>query len=332
MKINVKSPTRVDLAGGTLDCWPLYAFLGPSLTISVAIDIETSATITPIDGNSIKIHSHDLSYQKTFTDIDHLLVSQDSEARFFQKILAYWRPKKGFCLETSSQSPVGGGLGGSSSLLISILKAFDQLISKNLTLEQMVSLASNIEAQLLKTPTGTQDYYPPLLGGLNIISYAMDGVHVKTLDVSDFIEKHFMLVYTGQSHSSGINNWQVIKSVVEGSISTLQSLEKIRQVSSDLSDAIYNNQWDKLALLFHKEYDFRTQLTPAFSSKTIVSLKEIVLRAGAEAMKICGAGGGGCVLVLCVPEKRQNVEKECQKAGFRVLDIKPVQPLNIFNR
>ncbi|HWU42132.1 MAG TPA: hypothetical protein VN132_01800, partial [Bdellovibrio sp.] len=71
----------------------------------------------------------------------------------------------------------------------------------------------------------------------------------------------------------------------------------------------------------------RVRLAPEFTSPEISRLAELSLQNGAEAVKICGAGGGGCVLVWCPPEKKQGVAHACQKAGFQVMDAKPVNPL-----
>ena len=65
--IVIKSPTRVDLAGGTLDLWPLYNFVGGAVTINIAIDIMTTAEITPLEGGKIELISDDLQFQKSFS-------------------------------------------------------------------------------------------------------------------------------------------------------------------------------------------------------------------------------------------------------------------------
>src|SRR5688572_333111 len=111
---HVKSPTRVDLAGGTLDCWPLYLFLGNPVTVNVAIDIFTYADLEERPGKAIELHSADLNARKQYRDLGEALADTEPAFELVRAHLRFWQPEKGFYLSTRSESPVGGGLGGSS--------------------------------------------------------------------------------------------------------------------------------------------------------------------------------------------------------------------------
>lgn len=325
--IDIQSPTRVDLAGGTLDMWPLYSFLGSALTVNVAIDIWTRARVETRPDQKVMIHSLDLKKEWQFENLQDLFTSQDQALNLFQKILKqYSNFTSGFKLTTSSESPIGGGLGGSSSLVISILKAMDQMLNiYDRTTRDMVYLAHNIEAEVLKTPTGTQDYYPAATGGLSFIEYTPTGISQKIMDVSNtpFMD-HFLLVYTGKSHHSGLNNFEVLKAAVEGNKNVLSALEKIQKISLQLKKTIEEKKWSQLPELFKEEYKARIQLTPAFTSPEIETLSRVCIEAGALAVKICGAGGGGCVLVWVSPQQRERVMQVCQKEKFQCLNAKPI--------
>ncbi len=328
--IRIKSPTRVDLAGGTLDMWPLFNFVGGATTINLAIDIWTEVELTPAPSTAITIESKDLKQQWHFTDRNAFLTALDPKILFYQKIIEKFSFEQGFTLTTSSQSPIGGGLGGSSSLVISILKAFQkwQNISTRTT-HKLVELAHNIEAEILKTPTGTQDYYPSLEGGLGFINYAATGITNSVLPiVGTPFEDHFLLVYTGRSHHSGLNNFEVLKAAVEGDLKVLSALKKIKNIAEILKAAILQKDWAALPSLFRQEFEARLELTPAFSSPEIERLAKITVAAGALAVKICGAGGGGCVLVWVPPKNRDKVVQVCQNEKFQCLSARPVSPLN----
>ena len=327
--IKIKSPTRVDLAGGTLDMWPLFNFTGGATTINVAVNIWTEVELTPHLDSAIFIESKDMKQQWHFADMSAFLSALDPKILFYQKIIAHFRLPKGFSLITSSQSPIGGGLGGSSSLVISIMKAFQVwLNNKDISVAAMVHMAHNIEAEILKTPTGTQDYYPAITGGLSLIEYSAGGVNhtIQSLTGTPF-EDHFLLVYTGRSHHSGLNNFEVLKSCVEGDLKVLSSLKKIKLIAEQLKNVILQKDWQQLPALFRQEYDARLELTPAFSSPEIEKLAKITIAAGALAVKICGAGGGGCVLVWVAPEHREKVVQVCQNEKFQCLSALPVNPL-----
>lgn len=325
--IRIQSPTRVDLAGGTLDLWPLYMFVGGASTVNVAIDIWTEAEIIPLENKKIILESLDLQLKKDYKHLDEALADTDGRLALLQTQLRYWQPKEGFHLKTRSQSPVGGGLGGSSSLTISLIKAFQKFCqTKHLTPVEMALLAHNLEAQQLRTPTGTQDYLPAITGGLNLIHYKADQIQHSFHKIDPELEKRFLLVYTGKTHHSGLNNFEVLTNAVAGKKETMEALWDLKEIALATEKACLAANWDELGGLFQKEYQARIRLAPAFSSPEIEKLSQLALRSGAEAVKICGAGGGGCVLVFCQEGQKGKVGEACKNEGFQVL---PARPINL---
>lgn len=325
--IYIQSPTRVDLAGGTLDLWPLYNFFGGATTVNLAIDIFTFVELEVLsDSRTIHLESLDLKRSRSYTDHQQLLDDHDPDFALFRIVLEYFKPEFGLRLRTKSDSPVGGGLGGSSSLMISLLKAFAEATERPFhSVHKMVEVAHNLEAQLLLTPTGTQDYYPAVSGGINILEYAPHGTrqNLFTHKNVEEIESRFLLVYTGRSHHSGMNNFEVLQKAVARDAQTIRALSNLRVVAQEVGAKVRAGLWKDLASLFHREYEFRIQLAPAILSPEIKELHQLTLAAGAEAVKICGAGGGGCVLVWCTPGTKDSVSEVCRLRGFQVLGARP---------
>lgn len=325
----VKSPTRVDLAGGTLDLWPLYNFFGGAKTVNLAIDIFTTAEIEVLSHDtSITFESIDLNKKKFYLSYEKAIQDQDSDFALFRIVTDFFKPQFGFKIKTSSESPVGGGLGGSSSLLISMLRVFSLATMQNKfkSIAQLVEVAHNLEAQLLITPTGTQDYYPAASGGINILEYSPTGIKQNVFDHGNLkeIEDRMLLVYTGRSHHSGMNNFEVLQKSVNRDPQTIKALSTLRIVAEEMSGKIRAGHWHDLGELFRREYDSRIQLAPAIMSPEIEKLHKISLESGgAEALKICGAGGGGCVLVWCFPGQKEKLSQICHEAGFQPLKVKP---------
>jgi D-glycero-alpha-D-manno-heptose-7-phosphate kinase len=325
--ISVKSPTRVDLAGGTLDLWPIFAFLGGAKTVNLAISIYTYVELTVLDNPTIEIESEDIKLHKFYTSYAQAIGDSDPMMGIYRNQIEFWKPSFGFKLKTKSESPVGGGLGGSSSLVISLMKAFSKACRKSFaTNHALVEAAHNLEARQLMTPTGTQDYYPAITGGLNILEYKDTGIVQEIFTEKDSLdfEEHFLLVYTGRSHHSGMNNFEVLKNAVEKKSNTIRALVAIRQVADEMAVKCRVGQWNDLAPLFVREYESRVQLASAVLSPEITKLKDVALGAGAQAVKICGAGGGGCVMVWCPVGSKVQISKAVIEAGFEVLNAKPV--------
>jgi len=278
--------------------------------------------LTPRPDRRIEVIVGDLAYEKLFANLDELLACEDSESKLIRVLVEYFQPQQGFKVESHADSPVGAGLGGSSSLVISLLKAFGEWLNKHWDAHQIVKVAHNLEAKLIYAPTGTQDYYPAYQTGLHYISYTSDGILLETREIpKDKFNQHMTLVYTGVPHHSGINNWQVIKAVVEGDGKVLSVLRSINDIAKRMRTVIEANQWGDIPQLFEEEYQNRVALTDHFSSLQIEELKKALLSSGAQAVKICGAGGGGCVAVWSPADKKTEVEKTCLTAGFQILPL-----------
>lgn len=330
-KIEIKCPTRVDLAGGTLDLWPLTEFIEGGVTVNVAIDVWTRTTLEEMPGTHIEWVSKDLDLVKKYSDLKSALSDQDGKVKLFQSVIKFFKPSKGFRITTQSESPVGGGLGGSSSLTISMMKAMSIFMDhKFRDAHEMVHVAHNLEAFVLNTPTGTQDYYPAVSGGLNVLHYSSQDIKQSVYDITKSpLADHFMLVYTGKSHHSGMNNFEVLKAAVQKDPVTMKALFDIKNIALRMEKAVLAGDWKLLPKLFNEEFEARVRLAPAFTSPEIEKLNKITLEAGAEAVKICGAGGGGCILVWCPPDKKERVAQACQKQNFQVMSAKPVDPLEL---
>ena len=324
-----KSPTRVDLAGGTLDCWPLYLFLNDPLTVNVAIDIFTMATLTPRRDKKVRLVTRDLKFDIEFASLAECLESSEPAFDLVRAHLNYWQEKigdHGFDLETASQSPVGGGLGGSSSLCISILKVFKTWLEVDMSESDTVRLASHLEARMLMKPTGTQDYFPPIQGRLCFITYGAAGPTCERRKIDkELFRDRFVLVYTGRSHHSGINNWQVIKDWLDGDERTRKAMTDLAEISKSLGSALAAGTYDLLPDLFDREYEARTRLSEGFSSPEIRKIHEIAKANGGTA-KICGAGGGGCVLLWSHDRHADKLRHAAEAAGFKVLSAQPWEP------
>ncbi len=324
-EVLVQSPTRIDFAGGTLDCWPINALMNPVTTINVAINIYTTCRLSKREDSKIKIHSRETGQSYEFDNLSDCLQCDRPDFLFFREHVDYWQPDYGFNLSAQSDSPMGGGLGGSSSLSISIFKAFSELNGLEVDSYETVRICSGIEAKILKMPTGTQDYFPPLHGGFNIIDYKFGWPEVQCIAIEDLdINKNISIFFTGRSHHSGINNWQVIKKFIDGDENTLSALNDIRDVADATKKVVIEKNWEKLPQLFKKEFQARMKLADSFSSPEIEKLAQVSYDNGAEAINICGAGGGGCVFVWSCPEDRDNIINACTEAGFKHLDVRLV--------
>ena len=314
------APCRVDLAGGTVDIWPLYLFHPGAVTVNFAVNVLTRCIIRPLAGKKIHLKSLDTGAEDRFSDCSELCAAKKFRHPLAAHLIRFFCPEGGFELETHSESPAGAGISGSSALMIATTAALARWTGRDLGLEEIRVLAQNVEAQLIRVPTGCQDYYPALYGGVNAIHLDADGIHREAVPVAaEEIDARFLLVYTGAPRQSGINNWEVFKAHINGDRRVFRNFEQIVAVARAMHDALAAAKWDEVARLLRAEWKLRKTNAPGITTPLIDKLVAVAGRNGGLAAKVCGAGGGGCVIFMVEPGAKQRVADALRANGARVL-------------
>jgi D-glycero-alpha-D-manno-heptose-7-phosphate kinase len=313
----------VDLAGGTVDLWPLYLFHTAPVVVNVAVGVQTTCRIRATEGSQIVLRSADTGKSDTFSTLDALITSTQYSHALAAFLVKFFRPEGGFEMETHSESPAGAGISGSSALMITTTAALAEFTGRKLEKEKIREIAQNVEAQLIRVPTGCQDYYPALYGGVSAIHLQEDGIHREAIAVSaEELEKRFVLAYTGAPRQSGINNWEVFKAHIEGDKRVFRNFERITEIARGMHEALAAADWTAVGELLREEWKLRRTNAPGITTPLIDKLIEASRRNGALAAKVCGAGGGGCVIFYTKPESKMRVEAAIAKAGGTVLPFR----------
>ena len=294
MKIHSKAPCRVDLAGGTLDIWPLYLFHEDAVTVNFAVDRYTHARIEPHAGTKITFQSTDLNRDAAYESLDHLLAAKKHPLPLAAEIVRFFRPGEGFHLETGSESPAGAGISGSSALIIATTNAFNKWLKRGYSREKLREISQNIEARLIRVPTGCQDYYPAMYGGVSAIELGCAGIRRVAVDVApEELEARIVLAYSREPRNSGINNWEVTKGHINGNARVHRNFATIASIASAMRGALEKQDWTEAARLLREEWTHRKRNAPGISTPLIDRIIQVTRRKGALAAKVCGAGGGG---------------------------------------
>ncbi len=324
MIIESKAPTRVDFAGGTLDIWPLYLFHPGAVTVNAAISLYASCVIEtlPPGDDCIRLISQDIKREESFPSFAALVKTKRYRLPLLAEIVKFFRPQGGFTLTTDSEAPAGAGIGGSSAMAVAICAALDRFTGAGKSKVDWIHISRDAEAIVINVPTGTQDHYPPAFGGAAAIELPPGGEHRVELRVNlDELERRVVVCYTGKPRQHGINNWEVYKAHIGGKHSVQHSLERISEVAQGMRLALERPDWQEAGRLMREEWSFRKRNLPTISTKTIDRVIDHSRRSGALAGKVCGAGGGGCVVLLIEPSARERVEKAIVQAGAQVLPM-----------
>lgn len=323
MQILAQAPCRVDMAGGTLDIWPLYLFHANAMTVNFAINRYTSCTLQTREDSRIVLRSIDLKREETFESLPALRAARQYKIPLLAYLLRHFTPETGIEITSDSEAPAGAGISGSSALIIAVASALNRLTCTGYNLEKLREVSQNIEAQIIRVPTGSQDYYPALYGGIAALELTERGIcrYPISLDAAELNDR-FVLAYTGAPRNSGINNWEVMKAHVDGNRSVHRNFDRIAAIAGGMRVALEQADWDSAGRLLREEWTHRRKNVPGITTPLIDELITAARKAGSQGAKVCGAGGGGCVFFLTERGARQSVADSIHKIGGTVLDAK----------
>ncbi len=322
MEIKAVVPMRIDLAGGTLDVYPLYIFEGGGLTVNAAIDICATATVRTRDDARITILSTDQRHAEEHASLDAL--DFGAGLTLVKRALAYYRPQTGLDITVSSAAPTGSGIGASSALLMALSHCLNTLTGRGLSVAQIIDIGANIEAQVIGIPTGKQDYFPPNFGGVGAIWFGLDGWQHESLsagnDLIELLNERLVVSYAGIPHSSAATNWAMLKAYIEKQSDSAARMGEIKAISAAMRDCLARRDMVEFPRLVDAEWRLRRGLAEGVTNPEIDAIMDAAARAGAQASKICGAGGGGCMITVAEPRHVQTVRHALADAGAQVLD------------
>jgi D-glycero-alpha-D-manno-heptose-7-phosphate kinase len=314
------APTRIDLAGGTIDIWPLYLFHPGAQTINAAISIRAHAVVETRSDDRIVIRSADTGVTLEADDWREL---RDRQELRLLALLGSFFEARGITLTTTSESPAGAGLAGSSALNVAVCAALAEWSRTHYEPEALLEVAMNVEAQTICVPTGLQDYRPALYGGIAALELDVDGIRRIPLQVdASELEQRIVLCYTGEPRNSGTNNWEIFKKHLDGDAHIFACFERIRDTAAAMRQALEAGDWDAAGNVLREEWENRKRLAPGVTTPVIDDLIACAGAAGAVAAKVCGAGGGGCLICYGPPGRRDAIRAALAGRGARVLDFR----------
>jgi len=301
-----------------MDIWPLYLFHDRAQTINAAISVRAHCTIRSRADHRLTLVSDDTHERVEAASPDEL---DFARLPLVARLVRHFGVT-GVDIITRSESPVGAGIAGSSAMNVAICSALAAWTNAPIHGEDLLSLAMNIEAQVLNVPAGVQDYRPALYGGVSAVELGVTGVKRVALRVdSAALTARLVVAYTGASRNSGINNWDVMKHRIDGDPAVSGAFDAIRDASAGVRHGLESGDWTAVCRHLTAEWNARKRLAPGVTTARIEDLLSRALAAGAGAGKVCGAGGGGCLFVLVDPDRKREVADALSRGGADVLPV-----------
>ena len=305
--VEATAPARVDLAGGTLDLWPLHVLHPGSVTVNLAIDRRATCRVRRGE-KGIRLVAPDRGIELRADSAGELRA--DPRTALVAALVEEICPDASVEVEFLSGVPFGSGLGGSSALAVAVAAALSQMNGKSLDGAGGVELVRDVETRVLGKPAGVQDYHPAFAGALHCLWFETGRTVPERLEVDPAEwDRHLTLFDTGSAHSSGMNNWEVFRRRLEGDAGVSRGLDSIAGAAREMAAAARRKDFPAMGRALDAEWQARRELAPVVSSPAIERAIARAREAGAWGGKACGAGGGGCVVFLSPTDRTAAVRE-----------------------
>ena len=330
MKIRSKAPLRLGLAGGGTDL-NTYCDKFTGHVLNSTISLYVHCTIEERDDNKIAFHAVDIdqSVELDSTSILPLDGRMDLFKGIYNRIVKDFTNKSlSFTLTTYSDVPSGSGLGGSSTLVVAVIKAFAEWLNLPLGEYDIAKLAFDIEREDIGIVGGAQDQYAATFGGFNFMEfYDNKRVIVNPLRIKNWIidelEASMVLYFTNITREAS-----QIEHEKKSLLKNKKSLEAMHEVKKDavlMKEHLLKGDIKNFAKILGKSWAAKKRVSDSISSNEIDKVYDVALNNGAISGKVSGAGGGGFMFFMVEPTKKLQLIRALNEQQGEVINFEFVK-------
>lgn len=319
--LRVEAPLRADLAGGTLDIWPLGLLHPGAVTVAVALSLRARAELSPSpDPSRHRIRSADLGLAAE-RPVGVRGRASRGRLALYTRLVALLDPGRGTEIVMRSPVRAGSGLGTSSALGIALAAGLSALSGRRRPPGRLVGLVRDVEAEILGIPTGTQDHWAACRGGIVLLEHGPDGPRVSRTSGAQLaaLSDRLLLIDTGRGRSSGPSNWDMFRRRLDGHPAAVRALAAVTRAARRAAEALAAGDWRALGRAMSADLFARAEWSPLVLPRRAEAILTAARRAGAWGARMCGAGGGGFGVALAPPERRRRVADAVAAAGGAVV-------------
>ena len=325
--IRSKAPLRLGLAGGGTDVSPYCDQYGGAI-LNATLGMYAYCFIKPTKNNSIKISSFDYEKTAEYTLADALPMdgTLDLIKHIYNRLIREFKPKiEAFELLTYSDAPYGSGLGGSSTLVVAIIKSFAEWWRLPLGEYDIARLAYDIERNDAGLKGGRQDQYAATFGGFNFMEFYAERTIVNPLRIKENIlnelQLSLLLCFTGRSRESANIIDVQAQNATSQNVEALAAMDEVKKDAFIMKEAILTGRLSKIAEIVDQSWSNKKKMAGLITNSEIDNLYDFAKANGASAGKVSGAGGGGFMMFCVNPDKRFALKNALAKRGNVITDV-----------
>ncbi len=289
--IIVRSPLRISIGGGGTDI-PSYYRENEGFFISAAINKHVYVTITKPFEKGIYLKYSKIEKKKDIKDIEHKIIKE---------VLKQELKENKIEITTLTDIPAKTGLGSSGSFSTALIKAVNIFNQKKIEKRQLAEQACDIEINKLKQPSGKQDQYISVYGGISEFKINKQGfVNVKSLKVSKKtilnLENNLLLYFTGFSRNSSLILSEQNSKTIKNDKMIIENLDYVKELGLEIKKALIKGNCEEFGDLMDQHWKYKLKRSKNMSNKIINDIYDFAKKNGANGGKLIGAGGGGFLL------------------------------------
>lgn len=330
MKIRSKAPLRLGLAGGGTDL-DTYCDKFGGYVLNSSISLYVHCTIEEKDNGKIIFESTDMKLVVELKSTEYLELDghMDLYKGIYNRIVKdYVKKPLSFSISTYSDVPSGSGLGGSSTLVVAVLKAFVEWLNLPLGEYDIARLAFDIEREDIGIVGGAQDQYAATFGGFNFMEfYDNKRVIVNPLRVKNWIidelEASMVLYFTNITRQASQIE-QEKKSLLDDEKS-LNAMHEVKVDATLMKESLLKGDIDNFAKILGKSWESKKRVSSSISNSEIDRVYDLAIANGAYSGKVSGAGGGGFMFFMVEPTKKLQLMRELNKQQGEVINFEFVK-------
>ena len=315
----VSAPARIDFGGGWSDTPPFCLDWGGTvfnMAITVNGDYPIRTIVRPLDEPMVRLISSEVTESLT---IESLLSTPDVGSPFAihraaLKMLGVVRSGEsinGLEIRTEVNLPMGSGLGTSSILAATVLKALLSMRGEDVSTQELSDLVLSLE-QFMTTGGGWQDQVGGVFPGVKL---TMTGpgprqrLRVEPVQCPAEFAERFVIYYTGIRRIAKNLLGQVVGRYLAREVQTVQVLHSIKTLAVEMAYAMKESDFDYLGSLLDRHWQLNQILDPYTTNAPINKLLEQV-RPFISGAKLAGAGGGGFLMLLAkTPDDARSLRR-----------------------
>lgn len=302
--ILTRTPLRVSLLGGGTDM-PSFYENHVGAVISTAINKYIHILVNPkFDGR----------YRVSYSVTENVDKADEIKHDIVREVIKTFQVRGLEVVSVSDIPGEGSGLGSSSAFTVGLLRAMYAHCGYSHTpVKALAEHAFLIESNACRHPCGKQDHYAAAFGGFHYFKFFKDDVSVEKIDLAveelSYIDSCMMLFWTGlrtQGQSDEILKQQMER-VGPGRPSE-ESARVLADLTNQLKADLDKHYFVRLGKFVHAGWTMKKFFSNNITNDWIDQMVQNALNAEADGAKLCGAGGGGFLLVLADPIVQKAVE------------------------